>query len=192
MLQPFLKPLPPRRRITASMSITAIDRLFKKFVPGLFSYRKGLCGADALLTIFHHLQKVLDVGQESYAVQLDSIVQESTGLFPVVSSISWSLLMSGAEYTVDLSGIPGRPKAASFCLYCSQLVDTCCFWRTPKGCVIAGLFCLFSIWLYTSKMFDLLGNRIIAYTDDSSLLAVFATDRPVVAPCPNRDLIGNH
>ena len=34
------------------------------------AYRKGLSCTDALLTIFHHLQKSLDAGMESYIVQL--------------------------------------------------------------------------------------------------------------------------
>ena len=36
-----------------------------------FVYRKSLAGTDALLTIFHHLQKSLDSGMESYIIQLD-------------------------------------------------------------------------------------------------------------------------
>ena len=36
-----------------------------------FAYMQGLGCADALLTIYHHLQKSLDVGMESYIVQLD-------------------------------------------------------------------------------------------------------------------------
>ena len=36
-----------------------------------FAYRKGLGCTDALLIIFHHLQKSLDTGMESYIVQFD-------------------------------------------------------------------------------------------------------------------------
>ena len=36
-----------------------------------FAYRKGLGCTDALLSLFHHLQKSLDTGLESYIVQLD-------------------------------------------------------------------------------------------------------------------------
>ena len=42
------------------------------FLPSAqFAYRKGLGYTDALLNISHHLQKSLDVGMESYIVQLD-------------------------------------------------------------------------------------------------------------------------
>ena len=36
-----------------------------------FVYRKGLGCTDALITIYHNLQKSLDAGVESYIVQLD-------------------------------------------------------------------------------------------------------------------------
>ena len=40
--------------------------------------------------------------------------------------------------------------------------------------------------LFTSEMFELAENRLFAYPDDSTLLAV--ADRPAVAASPNRDL----
>ena len=44
--------------------------------------------------------------------------------------------------------------------------------------------------LYTSQMFDLVENRLLAYADDSTLLAVIRrpSDRPTVAASVNRDL----
>ena len=44
--------------------------------------------------------------------------------------------------------------------------------------------------LYTSEMFKLLENRLYAYADDSTLLAVVRkpTDKPAVAASINRDL----
>ena len=37
-----------------------------------FAYWKGLGCTDALLAAYHHLQKFLDTGMESYIVQLDA------------------------------------------------------------------------------------------------------------------------
>ena len=44
--------------------------------------------------------------------------------------------------------------------------------------------------LYTSEMFELVDNRLYAYADDFTLLAVFRkpADRPAVAASFNRDL----
>ena len=55
----------------------------------------------------------------------------------------------------------------------------------PQGSVLGLLFIL-----YTSEMFVLVENRLYAYADDSSLLAVVhkPADRPAVAGSLNRDL----
>ena len=44
--------------------------------------------------------------------------------------------------------------------------------------------------LYTDEMFELVGNRLYAYADDSTLLAVVRkpADRPAVAASLTRDL----
>ena len=44
--------------------------------------------------------------------------------------------------------------------------------------------------LYTSEMFELMENRLYAYADDSTLLAVVRkpADRPAVAASLNRDM----
>ena len=48
--------------------------------------------------------------------------------------------------------------------------------------------------LYTSEMFELVDNRLYAYADDSTLLAVVRkpADRPAVAASLNRDLARIH
>ena len=47
--------------------------------------------------------------------------------------------------------------------------------------------------LYTSEMFELVENRLFAYADDSTLLAVVRkpADRPIVAASLIRDLARN-
>ena len=52
-----------------------LTSFYKKYVLYLpaaqFAYRKRLGSTDALLTIFHHLQKSLDTGMETCIVQFD-------------------------------------------------------------------------------------------------------------------------
>ena len=56
----------------------------------------------------------------------------------------------------------------------------------PQG----SLFCPLLFILYTSEMFELVENRLFAYSDDSTLLAAVRklTDRSAVAAYLNRDL----
>ena len=55
----------------------------------------------------------------------------------------------------------------------------------PQGSVLGPLRFI----LYTSEMFELVENRLYAYADDSTLLAVVRkpADRPAVAASLNRD-----
>ena len=54
----------------------------------------------------------------------------------------------------------------------------------PQGSVLGPLQFIF----YTSNMFELVGNRLYAYADDSTLLAVVRkpADRPAAAASRNR------
>ena len=56
----------------------------------------------------------------------------------------------------------------------------------PQGSVLGSL----PFFLYTSEMFELVENRLYAYSDDSTLLAVVRKpgDRPAVSASLNRDL----
>ena len=56
----------------------------------------------------------------------------------------------------------------------------------PQGSV----FCPLQFILYTDEMFELAENKLFAYADDSTLLAVVRkpADRPAVAASVNRDL----
>ena len=56
----------------------------------------------------------------------------------------------------------------------------------PQGSVLGPLLFI----LYTIEMFELVENRLFAYADDSTLLAVFCkpADRATVFPSLNRDL----
>ena len=56
----------------------------------------------------------------------------------------------------------------------------------PQGSVLGPLLFI----LYIREMFELMGNRLSAYADDSTLLAVVRkpADRPAVAASLNMDL----
>ena len=56
----------------------------------------------------------------------------------------------------------------------------------PQGSMFGPLLFI----IYTSEMFELVQNRLFAYADDSTLLAVFhkPADRPAVDASLNRDL----
>ena len=56
----------------------------------------------------------------------------------------------------------------------------------PQGSLLGPLLFI----LYTSEMFELVGNRLYGYADDAILLAVVRkpADRPAVATSLNRDL----
>ena len=56
----------------------------------------------------------------------------------------------------------------------------------PQGSVLSPLLFI----LYTSELFELVENRLYAYAEDSTLLAVVCkpADRPAVAASLNRDL----
>ena len=57
----------------------------------------------------------------------------------------------------------------------------------PQGSVLGPL----KFVLYTSEMFELVENRLFAYADDSTVLAVVrkTAGRPAVASSLNRDLV---
>ena len=150
-----------------------------------FGYRKGLGCTDALLTIFYYLQKSLDIGIESHIVQLDSSADfdrvshsglifklKSVGVGGSVLSICWEFL-SNRRQRVVVNGATSEwiPTVSS----------------VPQGCVLGPLLFI----LYTSEMFELVENRLYAYVDDSTLVAVVRklAGRPALAVSLNRDLV---
>ena len=133
--------------------------------------------ARMLLTISHHLQKFLDAGMESYIVQLDF-----SAAFDRVSN-------SGLLFKLKYIGVCGR--VLSICREFLSIrrqrvvVDgTTSEWipivsGVPQESVLDPLLFI----LYTSEVFELVENRLYAYADDSTLLAVVRkpADRLAVA-----------
>ena len=134
-----------------------------------FAYRKGLGCTDALLSIYHDLQKSLDAGMESYILQLDfsaafDRVSHSGFLFKLkYIGVGGSVLSIRTEFLSDHRQRGLVDGAASECIPIISGV--------LQG---SGLGSLLFI-LYTSEMFELVENRLFAYADDSILLAVTYT-----------------
>ena len=149
-----------------------------------FADRKGLGCTDALLTISHHLLKSLDAGMGSYIVELDfsaafDRVSHSGLLFKLKSiGVGGSVLSNCREFlsdrmqrvVVDGAGSEWIPIVSG----------------GPQGSMLGPLLFI----IYTSEMFELVENRLFAYADGSTLLAVFhkPADRPAVGASLNRDL----
>ena len=139
---------------------------------------------NALLTISHHLKMSLDAGMESYIVQLDFIaafdrVNHSCLLFKLKYIVVGGCVLSICrEFLSDRRHNVVVDGAASEWI---PIVS-----GVPPGSVLGPLLFI----IYTSEMFELVENRLFAYADDSTLLAVVRkpTDRPAVAFSLNRDV----
>ena len=149
-----------------------------------FAYRKGLGCTDALLTIYHHLQKSLDTGMESYIVQLDfsaafDRVSHRGLLFKLKSiGVGGSVLSICREFLSNYSQRVVVDGATSL------LVTIPIVPRVPQGSVLGPLLFI----LYTSYMFEVVENNLYACADDSTVLAAVRkpADRPAVAASLNR------
>ena len=149
-----------------------------------FAYRKGLGCTYALLTISHHLQKSLDTGTESYIVQLDfstafDRVSHSGLLFKLKSiGVGGSVLFICREF------LSNRRQRVVVDGAISEWIPT--VFGVPQGNVLGSLLFI----LYACEIFELMENRLYAYADDVTLLAVVRkpADRPAVAASLNRDL----
>ena len=149
-----------------------------------FGFRKKLGCADALLTISDRLQGFLDKGFEIWLVQLDlsaafDRVNHTALLFKLQSvGIGGRLLDICREFLkhrrqrVVVDGVNGGWSEVKS--------------GVPQGSVLGPLFFI----LYTSGMFDGLENELLAYADDSTLIAVIkkTQHRPQVLASINRDL----
>ena len=151
-----------------------------------FAYRKGLGCTDVLLSISHHLQKSLDAWMESYynSIQLDFSAAfdraSHSGLLSKLESIGvgGNVLSIWTEFLSD-----HRQRV---------MVDDAASQWIPiiSGMPLGSVLGLLLFMIYTSKLFELVENRLFAYEDDSTLLAVVhkPADRPAVAASLNRDL----
>ena len=134
-------------------------------------------------SISHHLQKYLASGMEPYIAQLDfnavfDRVSYSGLLFKLKSiGVGGSVLSIWREFlfnhrqrvVVDGATSEWIPRV----------------FGVPNGSVLGSLLFI----LYTCEVFELVENRLYAYADDSTQLAVVRkpADRPAVATSLNKD-----
>ena len=126
---------------------------------------KGQGCTDPLLTLSHHLQKSFDAGMESDIVQLDfsavfNRVSHSVLLFKLKSiGVGSSVLSICREFLFDRrQRVVVDGSTSDWILTISGM---------PQGNVLGPLLII-----YTSEMFELVENRLHAYADDTTLLAV--------------------
>ena len=143
---------------------------------------------DALLTISHHLHNSLDTGMESYIVHLDfsaafDRVSNSDLLFKLKS-----IGVGGSVLSICREFLSNRRQRVVVDGATSEWIPIVS--GVPQGSVLGPLLFI----LYMSEMFELMENRLYAYADDSTLLALVCkpADRPVVATSLNRDLTRIH
>ena len=124
-----------------------------------FAYRKGLGCTDALLTIYHHLQKSLDAGMESYIVQPDfsaafDRVSHSGLVFKLKSiGLGSSVLSICTEFFSDhMQSVVVDGATSEWIPIISGM---------PHGSVLGPLLFM----LYNSKMFELVENSLFDYAD---------------------------
>ena len=149
-----------------------------------FAHRKSLGCTDALLTTSQHLQIFLDAWMESYIVQLDfskafDRVNYRGLLFKLKSiGVGGSVLSIRTEFLSD-----HRQRV---------VVDGAAREWIPiiSGMPQGSLFCPLLFILCTREKFQLVENRLFAYADESTQLAVVRkpADRPAVAASLNGDL----
>ena len=98
------------------------------------------------------------------------------------NEIYWCRWQCGVQH---LHRVPLRPSAESRGWWCCECVDPNNFMSATGKCVGYS-----SIYYINSEMFKLAKNRLFAYADDSTLLAVVCkpADRPAVAAIFNRKL----
>ena len=149
-----------------------------------FGFRKGLGTCDALLTITHTVQKALDSCSEVRMVGLDfsaafDRVNHEALIFKLKQfGVGGSFLSILTEFSMN------RTQRVVVDGQCSE-------WRNvvsgvPQGSVLGPLLFI----LYTHDMWFGLENKLVAYADDATLLAVVPSPdmRPSVSESLNRDL----
>ena len=149
-----------------------------------FGFRKGLGTCDALLSLSAILQKALDEGAEARMVGLDfSAAFDRVNHNALVYKLK--LMGIGGSFINILSEfLLGRTQRVCVDGQFSSVRNVMS--GVPQGSVLGPLLFI----IYTSDMWLGLENKLIAYADDATLLAVIPSPnlRTVVADSLNRDL----
>ena len=156
-----------------------------KLFPSLqFGFRKGLGTCDALLTITHTVQKALDSCSEVRMVGLDfSAAFDRVNHEALIFKLK-QFGVGGSFLSILTEFLTNRTQRVVVDGQCSE-------WRNvvsgvPQGSVLGPLLFI----LYTHDMWFGLENKLVAYADDATLLAVVPSPdmRPSVSESLNRDL----
>ena len=131
-----------------------------------FTYRKGLGCTDALLTISHQLLKPLDAGMESYIVLLDFSVAFDRVSHTFLLFKLKSIGVGGSVLSICTAFLSDRRQRVVVDGAASEWIPIIS--GVPQRSVLGPLLFI----LYTSEMVELVENRLFAYADDSTLLAV--------------------
>ena len=135
-----------------------------------FVYRKGLGTCDALLCMSQTLQSALESGQEAWIVQIDFSAAfdrvNHQGILYKLCSVG----IGGSVLSILTQFLSNRSQHIMVDCFRSKLVNIVS--GVPQGSVLGPLL----FFLYTSKLFSILENKLIGYADDSNLIAV--------VPCP--------
>ena len=149
-----------------------------------FGFRKGLGTCDALLTISHTVQKALDSGSEVRMVGLDfSAAFDRVNHAALIFKLK-QFGVGGSFLNILIEFLTNRRQRV---VVDGQFSD----WRNvisgvPQGSVLGPLLFI----LYTHDMWFGLENKLVAYADDATLLAVIPSPdmRLSVSESINRDL----
>ena len=149
-----------------------------------FAYRKGLGTCDALLCVSHTLQSALESGQEARIVQIYfSAAFDRVNHLGILSRLC-SVGIGGSVLSILTQFLSNRSQHVMVDGCRSKLVDVVS--GMPQGSVLGPLLFL----LFTPEHFSILGNKLIGYADDSTLIPVVPSPgvRVAVAGSVIRDL----
>ena len=138
---------------------------------------------DALLTISHHFQKSSDTEMESYIVKLYfSAAFERVSHCGLMFKLK-SIGVGGSVLSICRELLSNRRQRVVVDDRNSEWIQIVS--GVPQGSVLGPRLFM----LYTSEMFELVENRLYAYADDSTLLAVVCkpADKHAVAVSINRN-----
>ena len=157
-----------------------------KLFPNLqFGFRKGLGTCDALLTISHAAQKALDLGCELRMVGLDfSAAFDRVNHEALIFKLK-QLGIGGSFLSILTEFLTNRKQRVVVDGKHSDWRDVIS--GVPQGSVLGPLLFI----LYTHDMWFGLENKLVAYADDATLLAVVPSPdmRHSVSESLNRDLV---
>ena len=130
-----------------------------------YGFRKGLDTTDALLHVFHTLQRALDGGCEAKLVQIDFSAAfdkvNHEGLLFKLRSVG----VGGTVLSVISQFLSGRRQCVLVDGGLSSFVDVVS--GVPQGSVLGPLLFI----LYTADLFSIIDNLLVGYADDATLIS---------------------